>query len=334
MSKLKAEKKNSSEATTAAAAGTTNSSSRYSASNPESGIFSMSDYDQSENRFIKMQQNYSNSDSKKQPQQQSNKSSNNNNVEYNPLQGVSFKQTHSSDVEIVGVKLGNQNGGGGQESSANNYSISNGNSLAQKKRNSLKNLNESGHLLNLDSRENGNGHGDSILDVVGRGYNSSNGGGGELFENSNDCAPTIAAADENNEFPLSSSFKSRLRQKTMEKFEEKQRKRMEKQQKQQQRRDREFDPNDDSAQPENYTPEPTGSNFGLSISGYGNSNPTGKPPIYGQEYINNLDEFPIRVNRQQPNFNFDEFNEFDDGAAYVSSAGTDKPKFQPTKATQ
>lgn len=28
-------------------------------------------------------------------------------LEYNPLAGVSFKATHGSDVEIVGVKLGN-----------------------------------------------------------------------------------------------------------------------------------------------------------------------------------------------------------------------------------
>lgn len=36
-------------------------------------------------------------------------SNNNNNLEYNPLAGVSFKQTHASDVEIVGVRLAAQN---------------------------------------------------------------------------------------------------------------------------------------------------------------------------------------------------------------------------------
>jgi hypothetical protein len=42
--------------------------------------------------------NASNSD---QPQSQANGA-----IEYNPLTGVSVKPTHSSDVEIVGVKLG------------------------------------------------------------------------------------------------------------------------------------------------------------------------------------------------------------------------------------
>lgn len=56
-------------------------------------------------------------------------SSNNNNLEYNPLNGVSFKPTHSSDVEIVGVKLGNSN----QETS-------NGYNQQIKKKNSLKSM--------------------------------------------------------------------------------------------------------------------------------------------------------------------------------------------------
>jgi hypothetical protein len=74
----------------------------------------------SENRFIKMQQNYNPDSKQKQPP---NKSSSNN-MEYNPLAGVSFKQNHTSDVEIVGVKLGSQNG---QDTA-----------IAQKKKNSLK----------------------------------------------------------------------------------------------------------------------------------------------------------------------------------------------------
>lgn len=53
---------------------------------------------------------------------------NNNNIEYNPLNGVSFKPTHSSDVEIVGVKLGNSN----QESSSNYQNVN------LKKKQSLK----------------------------------------------------------------------------------------------------------------------------------------------------------------------------------------------------
>ncbi len=52
----------------------------------------------------------------------------NNNIEYNPLNGVSFKPTHSSDVEIVGVKLGNSN----QESSSNYQNVN------LKKKQSLK----------------------------------------------------------------------------------------------------------------------------------------------------------------------------------------------------
>jgi hypothetical protein len=74
-----------------------------------------------------MQQTY-NPDSKKP---NANNKSSSNNMEYNPLAGVSFKQNHTSDVEIVGVKLGNQNG----QDSNGNYS---NNNIAQKKKNSLK----------------------------------------------------------------------------------------------------------------------------------------------------------------------------------------------------
>ena len=63
---------------------------------------------------------------KQQPLQQQ-LASNNNNLEYNPLNGVSFKPTHASDVEIVGVKLGNSN----QDSYSNNQQ-------AARKKNSLK----------------------------------------------------------------------------------------------------------------------------------------------------------------------------------------------------
>lgn len=68
-------------------------------------------------------------------QQQANNS--NNNIEYNPLAGVSFKQTHSSDVEIVGVRLGNntnsnQNGIDSMPVGANS------NAINAKKKNSLK----------------------------------------------------------------------------------------------------------------------------------------------------------------------------------------------------
>ena len=47
----------------------------------------------------------------------------NNKQEYNPLTGVSFKPSHASDVEIVGVKLGSNSN---QE---NNYSIENHSNL-------------------------------------------------------------------------------------------------------------------------------------------------------------------------------------------------------------
>jgi hypothetical protein len=154
-----------------------------------------------------MQQTY-NPDSKKA--NASNKSSN---MEYNPLAGVSFKQNHTSDVEIVGVKLGNQNG----QDSNNNNSYSN-NNIAQKKKNSLKSkirhlnklfktaqiyliaffvvLNDS-PLFNGE-KENGN---PDLLDIVGRGYNNNgepennynnNFNDKKLFDNSNDYVPTIS----------------------------------------------------------------------------------------------------------------------------------------------
>ena len=67
----------------------------------------------------------------------------NNGLEYNPLAGVSFKANHTSDVEIVGVKLKNSN----QESSLTNYGNNTGggggggNNIinpATKKKNSLQ----------------------------------------------------------------------------------------------------------------------------------------------------------------------------------------------------
>lgn len=70
---------------------------------------------------------------RQQPQQA--QANGNNNMEYKPLAGVSFKQTHSSDVEIVGVKLGNQNN---NNNTTNVDSTSNMNNLNAKKKNSLK----------------------------------------------------------------------------------------------------------------------------------------------------------------------------------------------------
>ncbi len=93
-------------------------SSRYTPSNPESGIFSMSDYEQieSSNRTFQTKQKNQQLIAQRTPQlntnnsnttQNNNISNINSNSEYNPLAGVSFKATHGSDVEIVGVKLGN-----------------------------------------------------------------------------------------------------------------------------------------------------------------------------------------------------------------------------------
>ncbi len=65
-----------------------------------------------------------------------NKTNNNNKQEYNPLAGVSFKPTHSSDVEIVGVKLGsNSNQDNGYSNGANNINnnYNSNNSNAKKK---------------------------------------------------------------------------------------------------------------------------------------------------------------------------------------------------------
>lgn len=55
------------------------------------------------------------------------------NIEYKPLTGVSFKPSHSSDVEIVGVKLGNQTIQDQASVANSNHTVSN-----QKKKNSLK----------------------------------------------------------------------------------------------------------------------------------------------------------------------------------------------------
>lgn len=52
------------------------------------------------------------------------------NIEYKPLNGVSFKPSHPSDVEIVGVKFGNQVMQ--DQSSAYNSNLN------SKKKNSLK----------------------------------------------------------------------------------------------------------------------------------------------------------------------------------------------------
>ena len=68
-----------------------------------------------------------------------NKTNNNNKQEYNPLAGVSFKPTHSSDVEIVGVKLGsNSNQDNGYSNGANNINNNNNNNSNTKKKASFQ----------------------------------------------------------------------------------------------------------------------------------------------------------------------------------------------------
>jgi hypothetical protein len=62
-----------------------------------------------------------------------NKTNNNNKQEYNPLAGVSFKPTHSSDVEIVGVKLGSNSNQDNGYSNINNNNNNNNNSNTKKK---------------------------------------------------------------------------------------------------------------------------------------------------------------------------------------------------------
>ncbi|RMZ95716.1 hypothetical protein BpHYR1_050759 [Brachionus plicatilis] len=112
-----------------------NSTSRYSPSNPESGIFSISDYENSNNQFIRLEKSQNNPELKKLSngtKEAQNKTSSTN-IEYKPLAGVSFKPSHPSDVEIVGVKLGNQ-------ANQDQYSAinSNSNTTNPKKKNSLK----------------------------------------------------------------------------------------------------------------------------------------------------------------------------------------------------
>ena len=108
------------------------------------------------NNSSKQQINYNQSQIKQQQQQQSIPTGT---LEYNPTAGVSFKATHASDVEIVGVKLGN-----------NLTSVESTNNLNAKKKASLQGLNELSKQVNLNNL----GDNDDILDIVGKGYNQQN----------------------------------------------------------------------------------------------------------------------------------------------------------------
>jgi hypothetical protein len=62
----------------------------------------------------------------------SNQTNGNNKQEYNPLAGVSFKPTHSSDVEIVGVKLVSNSNQENNFSNGNNSNLNNNSQIKKK----------------------------------------------------------------------------------------------------------------------------------------------------------------------------------------------------------
>jgi hypothetical protein len=275
------------------------STSRYAASNPESGVFSMSDYDHHTDTYDPFNNTTKNGNRKT-----------NTKTEYNPLNGVSFKPSHSSDVEVVGVKYG-----------PNNDIIS-----ARKKQTVLKNLNESGignFMASYDPNEN-----NDIINIVGKGYN----------DNSTTDSYIPTNPDNKIDYPMSMSFKSRLRQKTQEKIEEKQKKRVERIKKQKQQNDQQRDHLNSSS---GYsTPSPTPpqieantDNFGLSISSYSNNNNNNNKALLNanQEVDSNLDEFP--ANKRGGYTAYPEPTE--EELAEFSVINTNQPvrKYTPTKAT-
>ena len=153
-------------------------------------------------------------------------------AEYNPLAGVSFKATHSSDVEIVGVKLGN----GDRYPESNNNSIQQQQaqpSVMTRKKASLTGPNENAKALLAN---------EDMLDIVGRGYNGFESKELPITDyrqqkqfgkhNNNDSDNSYNGLQQENvgnrqqveqevDYPLSLSFQSRLRQKTQEKIQEK-----------------------------------------------------------------------------------------------------------------
>ncbi len=74
----------------------------------------------------------------------------------------------------------------------------------------------------------------------------------------------------------------------------------------------------------------------MSISGYGNGvHPNGTVKQgYEDPRAYNSDDFPIKSKAAAAASNYNDYNEYDDGAYPLPSANSDKPKFQPTKATQ
>ncbi|CAF0703596.1 unnamed protein product [Brachionus calyciflorus] len=292
--------------------------SRYSPSNPESGIFSLSDYEQSENRFIKLQKSLNNSDSKKPPngtKETFNKQANNN-IEYSPLAGVSFKQSHSSDVEIVGVKYGNQT----------NHEQTNQNNQNAKKKNSLKNLND---FVNYNENDNSNNN--DMLDVVGRGYYTNNEANfGQDYTDKNDYQ-SINPED----FPLSLSFRSRLKQKTIEKIEEKHKQRAEKLKANQKKELENLNSSLSTQSPQLVqTASPNDHDYGLSISGYPSSN---KPSTVNQQNFDYDDPNDKKINGKYSGYDLSNL-EYPDESQFESNSTSlpslvEKPKFQPSKAT-
>lgn len=142
------------------------------------------------------------------------------------------------------------------------------------------------------------------------------------------------------EFPLSLSFQTRLRQKTQEKIEEKQKRKVEKIKREKHKR--ELDSFNSSFI--NGSPDFDGKDFGLSISGYQNQQAvSGKPPIYtyptNEQQIYSLND--PTMERRLSATSTDHYNPysnmefppeaFDNGSTLPS---IDKPKFKLTPATQ
>ncbi|RMZ95708.1 hypothetical protein BpHYR1_050751 [Brachionus plicatilis] len=164
----------------------------------------------------------------------------------------------------------------------------------------------------LNDNETTNGNQGDMLDVVGRGYlsNYDVNFGQENFEQN----------QTQEEYRLSSSFCSRIRQKTMERDEEKQKKKKKKE-----LENLNTNLSLQSPNPSNEF-ENQKADFGLSISGY----PSGKMTLnqnleFDEEKKSKYSTYDLT------NLDFLEA-EYDSPSANLPSL--DKPKFQPTKATQ
>jgi hypothetical protein len=173
------------------------------------------------------------------------------------------QQQQQNDVEIIGKKLNTNSPTIQFTHNTNSIEVS------RKKAAALRSLNSSSPQLANNSTNNDELNKDDSLDIVGKGlfYQNQISSGDSVVYNFDDEVLDDQQNEIASDFPLSLSFQSRLRQKTQEKIEEKQRKKSDRLKQKHKQYSSEASTEHAHLQSDNPIKI---SDFGLSISGYGN----------------------------------------------------------------